>query len=143
MSDADHAPSLMSGPIPYLAFSARARKALAFYERAFAAAQTATMPDPADNGRVMHGQTIINGGALMLTDHMGADAANGAPMPSGHLQLVGADGRAWWDRAVAAGCAVEMPYERQFWGDDWGLVRDPFGVRWAILQPGPGRSLPG
>jgi PhnB protein len=29
-----------------------------------------------------------------------------------------------------------MPYERQFWGDDWGLLRDPFGVRWAILQPG-------
>ena len=29
-----------------------------------------------------------------------------------------------------------MPYERQFWGDDWGLLQDPFGIRWAILQPG-------
>ena len=54
----------------------------------------------------------------------------------GHLQLVVADGQAWWDRAVAAGCKVIAPYERQFWGDDWGLLEDPFGLKWAILQPG-------
>ena len=53
----------------------------------------------------------------------------------GHLQLVVADGRAWWDRAVAAGCRVLAPYERQFWGDDWGLLEDPFGIKWAVLQP--------
>lgn len=46
-----------------------------------------------------------------------------------------ADGHAWWDRAVAAGCTVLAPYERQFWGDDWGLLQDPFGLAWAILQP--------
>ncbi|QYU67721.1 hypothetical protein J4558_22960 [Leptolyngbya sp. 15MV] len=40
-------------------------------------------------------------------------------------------------RAVAAGCTVVVPYERKFWGDDWGLLVDPFGIKWGILQPGP------
>ena len=137
MSDTRPDPSVMSGVIPYLGLSGRAGEALAFYERAFGATGTQTMPDPSDPARLMHGQTIVNGGALMLTDHGMADAPAGGPMQGGHLQLVVGDGRTWWDRAVAAGCTIEMPYERQFWGDDWGLLRDPFGIRWAILQPGP------
>jgi PhnB protein len=138
----------MSGVIPYLAFSGRAAEALAFYERAFGATHTATMPDAGDPTRLMHGQTIINGGAVMLTDHMGGDAASGSPasegpLPSGHLQLVVTNGKAWWDRALAAGCTVVMPYERQFWGDEWGLLSDPFGVRWGIMQDGSAESAAG
>lgn len=140
MQDARPDPSVMSGVIPYLGLAGRAAEALAFYGRAFAATATETMADPADASRLMHGQCVINGGALMLTDHGMADAPAGGPMQGGHLQLVVADGRAWWDRALAAGCTIEMPYERQFWGDDWGLLRDPFGVRWAVLQPGPAQE---
>jgi PhnB protein len=59
-----------------------------------------------------------------------------APKPQGfNLQLVVADGDAWWSRALAAGCTVVMPFERQFWGDRWGMVRDPFGIDWAIDEP--------
>ena len=126
--------SVMRGPIPYIALGGRAAEALAFYARAFGATDLGRMPDPADPARLMHGQVEINGGALMVTDHMGDGTG---PVLRGHLQLVVHDGRAWWDRAVAAGCAVEMPFERQFWGDDCGLLRDPFGLAWAILQPGP------
>jgi PhnB protein len=46
-----------------------------------------------------------------------------------------ADGDAWWSRAWQAGCTVVMPFERQFWGDRWGMVRDPFGIEWAIDEP--------
>jgi PhnB protein len=28
-----------------------------------------------------------------------------------------------------------MPFERQFWGDRWGMLRDPFGIEWAIDEP--------
>jgi PhnB protein len=69
----------------------------------------------------------------MMTDHGGGAAPS---YGFGHLQLVVADGRAWWDRAVAAGCTVIAPYARQFWGDDWGLLQDPFGISWAILETG-------
>ena len=52
------------------------------------------------------------------------------------LHLGVRDVDAWWARALAAGCEVVMPLERQFWGDDWGLLSDPFGIRWGVLQPG-------
>ena len=42
---------------------------------------------------------------------------------------------AWWKRAVDAGCEIAMPLERQFWGDRYGQVRDPFGVTWAMFAP--------
>lgn len=134
---ADNRPdeTVMRGPIPYLALGGRAAEAMAFWADAFGAIDIGRVTDPADPARLMHGQVVINGGALMVTDHMGDDVPG--PALRGHLQLVVPDGRAWWDRAVTAGCAVEMRFERQFWGDDWGLLRDPFGIAWAILQPGP------
>jgi PhnB protein len=134
MADAPARPdaALMAGVIPYLAMAGRTAEACDFYARAFAATDLGRMPMPDGAPGLMHAQVAVNGGALMMTDH------GGGPAPSygfGHLQLVVAEGRAWWDRAVAAGCTVLAPYERQFWGDDWGLLADPFGLKWAIMQP--------
>ncbi len=124
-------PSVMNGVIPYIDMRGQAGAAADFYIGAFGAIDIGRMPGQTP-GRLMHCQVEINGGALMMTDH-----GEGAPQGGfGHLQLVVADGRAWWDRAIAAGCTEVMPFERQFWGDDWGLLRDPFGIQWAILQPG-------
>lgn len=131
---------VMRGVIPYLGLGGRASEAADFYARAFGATDLGRMPDPDKPGEQMHVQVEINGGALMMTDHRAEGAPEGPPLARGHLQLVVDDGRAWWDRAVAAGCTVVMPYERQPWGDDWGLVLDPFGIHWAVLQPGPERA---
>jgi PhnB protein len=130
-------PSVMTGPIPYLVYGGRGNAALDFYARAFGATHIERMPLADAPDRLMHGQCVINGGAFMLTDHMAAEPGGPAPAIHGHLHLVVTDGRAWWDRALAAGCTAVMPFETQFWGDDWGLLRDPFGLLWAILQPGP------
>ena len=124
----------MQGVIPYLAMGGRTAEACDFYALAFAAEDHGRMPMPEGRPGLMHAELAINGGALMLTDHGGSDAPPAYGF--GHLQLVVADGRAWWDRAVAAGCTVQVPYERQFWGDDWGLVADPFGITWGVLQTG-------
>ena len=128
---------IMQGVIPYLSLPGQAGAAADFYALAFAAKDIGRMDFPGQPGRYMHVQVDINGGALMLTDHSQDPEATGSPMPRGHLQLVVPDGRAWFDRAVAAGCEVVMPYERQPWGDDWGMVRDPFGLLWAMLTPNP------
>jgi PhnB protein len=37
-------------------------------------------------------------------------------------------------RAVAAGAELEMPIEEQFWGERYGVIRDPFGHRWACTR---------
>jgi PhnB protein len=129
--------SVMKGVIPYLAMGGKAGAAADFYGRAFAAKDLGRMPLEGAEGQFMHVQVEINGGALMMTDHSMSSATDAPPMASGHLQLVVGDGQAWFDRAVAARCAVLEPFRRQFWGDDWGLLQDPFGIKWAVLTPGP------
>jgi PhnB protein len=130
---------IMQGVIPYLALPGQAGAAADFYIKAFGAKDIGRMPFEGQPGQFMHVQVEINGGALMLTDNdMMSSAVGGTdPIPRGHLQLVVPDGQAWWDRAVAAGCTVAAPYERQFWGDTWGLLVDPFGLKWAVLTPDP------
>lgn len=126
---------LMRGVIPYLNLGGRAGEAADFYARAFGANDIGRVPQDGQPGRYLHLQLAINGGCLMMTDHGCGDGETRASF-GGHMQLVVDDGRAWWDRAVAAGCAVVAPYEKQFWGDQWGLLEDPFGIHWAVLEPG-------
>ena len=47
-----------------------------------------------------------------------------------HLQVDDVD--AWWKRAIGAGAEVLLPVQEMFWGDRYGQLRDPFGVRWSI-----------
>lgn len=132
--------SVMRGVIPYIGYGGRANEAVDFYARAFGATDFGRIPATEDPTRLMHAQVGINGGSLMLTDMGCEEVTETGPMNRAHMQLIVEDGPMWWDRALSAGCTVVMPYERQFWGDDWGLVEDPFGIQWAILQPGPGRG---
>jgi PhnB protein len=127
---------VMQGVIPYLSVDG-ADKVIAFYEKAFGAKDLGTMRSE-DGKHVMHSQLEINGGALMLSE---ASLMEGKQMTSNSytMQLVTREGDRWWKRAVDAGCAVEVPFAMQFWGDRWGKLRDPFGISWALLEPGPGR----
>ena len=38
------------------------------------------------------------------------------------------------ERAVAAGCTAKMPLADMFWGDRFGMVKDPFGHVWSIAS---------
>jgi len=51
------------------------------------------------------------------------------------MQLVVADGDAWWKRAMQAGCVQKLPFEKAPWGDKYGQLLDPFGVTWALSSP--------
>jgi len=137
VSDTRPDPANMVGPIPYLSFGGRGNAALDFYVIAFGATGIDRMPLPDAPDLLMHGQCIINGGALMLTDHVGDGADSPLPSLRGHLQLVVTDGAMWMERALAAGCTQVVAFARQPWGDEWGMVSDPFGLSWAILQPAP------
>lgn len=123
---------------PYLRVNG-ARKAIEFYKNAFGAKLRMIM-DADDKHRVMHADLIINGGELMLSDpfpEFGA-AVTLSPLEakattvSIHLQVDDAD--KWWARATKAGCAVVMPLADQFWGDRFGMVKDPFGHVWSIAS---------
>lgn len=120
------------GVTPYLSVDG-ARKAIDFYKSAFDAVERETIP--AENSdRLMHAQIDVNGSPIFVSDFF-PDYGFPPVSPQGfNLHLHVDDAQAWWDRAVATGCTVAQPLEKQFWGDIYGQLKDPFGVTWAIGQ---------
>lgn len=120
----------ITGVVPYLNVGG-AVKAAEFYTRAFGAEELARQPVD-EQGRTMHIHLRIHGGSVMLADPY---PEHGYPLQKAqgytlHLQV--ADPDAWWKRAVDAGGEVVVPLQKMFWGDRYGVVRDPFGVSWSI-----------
>jgi len=123
---------------PHIVVS-NAAAAIEFYKSAFGAEETVRHLAP-NSGKIMHASLKIAGVNLMLNDDFSAsmgekcetaEALGGSPVVF-HLQVENAD--AAWAKAVAAGAKVKMPLKDQFWGDRYGLLRDPFGLYWSIGQ---------
>jgi uncharacterized glyoxalase superfamily protein PhnB len=120
--------------IPYLALDG-AGKAADFYVKAFGAQEVARVPGPGEDGRFIHIHLILNGQSLMLSDPF-PEHGHAYKEPAGvtlHLQVQGI--QAWFDRAVAAGATATMPVAKEFWGELYGRLRDPFGVEWSMGEP--------
>jgi len=123
---------------PYLRING-AREAIEFYKKAFNASVRMLM-DADDKHRVMHADLIINGGEIMLSDPFPEFGTAVTTPPaeaktttvSVHLQVNDAD--KWWKRATDAGCSVLMPLADQFWGDRFGMIKDPYGHVWSIAS---------
>jgi PhnB protein len=117
-----------------------AAAAIDFYVQAFGATEIRRMPAP-DGTRLIHAAITINGSTVMLNDDFpeyndgkasNPKALGGTPVT---IHLVVTDVDAKFARAVEAGAEVVMPLEDQFWGDRYGVLRDPFGHRWSLGQP--------
>lgn len=126
------------GLTPYLTVS-DAKAAIEFYKKAFDATEVARHGAPGSD-KLMHVHLKIFGSALFFADdfpefHNGKSsspqALGGTPVAL-HVQVE--DGQEAWDRAVAAGGTVVMPFKEQFWGDLYGQFTDPFGHLWSIGQ---------
>ncbi|GAM96741.1 phnB protein [alpha proteobacterium U9-1i] len=122
---------VLGGVVAYLCVDG-ALKASQFYQQAFGATEAFAHP-PDETGRTMHVHLHVNGSSLMLSDGY---PEHGHPFekPQGftlHLKIEsGID--AVWKRAVDAGCEIVLPLQMMFWGDNYGQVRDPFGVLWSM-----------
>jgi uncharacterized glyoxalase superfamily protein PhnB len=101
-----------------------AHRAMEFYARAFGAEERFRMAMP--DGRIAHAEMQIGDSIVMLSE------AVREPVTSASLYLYVTDADAVFARAVAAGARVTMPVADMFWGDRFGSVIDPFGVRWGI-----------
>ena len=103
-----------------------------FLKRAFNAVEVSRSPGP--GGKLMHAQVRIGDADLMFNDHF--PEFGSPPIAEGNwpitLHLYVPDADAAFAQAVAAGGAVVMPVADQFWGDRYGLVKDPFGFNWGI-----------
>ena len=125
-------PQMLGGIVPHILVS-DANAASQFYQRAFGAVEVSRMPAE-DGKRLMHCHVQFNGGSLAFMD------ASLNPTAAGDLAgldiiLPVDDIHAWWDRAIAAGAKPLMAPQKMFWGDLYGQLQDPFGVRWSLDQP--------
>jgi len=101
-----------------------AHRAIEFYKRAFGAEERFRMPTP--DGKVAHAELQIGDSVVMLSE------AIQEPVTSASMYLYVPNVDAVCQRAVAAGAEAAMPPTDMFWGDRFGRVVDPFGVRWGI-----------
>lgn len=68
---------------------------------------------------------------------MASDGNDEHPVKMGdniHMSIVGSDEaqlRGFFEK-LSEGGKVDMPLEKQFWGDTYGQLTDKFGVHWAI-----------
>lgn len=114
-----------------------ARGAIAFYKKAFAAKDLGTHATP-DGKKIMHGALEIAGGVIFVCDDF-PETSGGKPR---HPKALGgspvtvhlncADVQKTWKTTLAAGAKVVLPLAKQFWGDTYGIVADPFGQRWSM-----------
>jgi PhnB protein len=114
--------------------------AIDFYVKAFDAEELGRVPGP-DGKKLYHAALRINGSLVMLNDDfpettdgksMTPTALGGSPVTI-HLTVTDVDAK--FQKAVDAGATVLMPLEDAFWGDRYGVLRDPFGHHWSLGQP--------
>lgn len=125
-------PPPMTGVTAYVNVDG-ADAASAFYQRAFGAEEVMRIPDK-DGERLLHCHLRINGGDLMISDCFPEMGMTPGPSDNHTLHLQVDDIDAWWARAAEAGAEVIAPVELMFWGDRYGVLKDPFGVKWSMGQ---------
>ena len=124
-------PVAKGGIVPYI-MQKDAGASSDFYQHAFGAEEVARMTAP---GGTVHVHVYINGHSLMMNDAM---PEQGFPYvaPAGYaLALMVEDIDMWFKRAIDAGCTVATAVDTMFWGDRYGEVIDPYGIRWSMNQP--------
>ncbi len=111
-----------------------AAKAIDFYKNALGASEIMRMAGP--SGMVMHAELKIGDSVIFVSDEFpGMSAApSGSGPVSSYLFLYTADVDTVFNRAVGAGCHVDMPLDNMFWGDRYGKVTDPFGHHWGLAE---------
>ena len=107
--------------------------AVAFYRTAFGAAELLRnrLPD----GRVLFVELAVGPARLLLSEETPSLGALAPPTIGGspvllHVEVENPDAVA--RQAVDAGAVVEIPVQEMFWGERYGVLRDPSGHRWAI-----------
>lgn len=126
---------------PYISFAGNARQAMEFYETVFGGTLVLNTfgefgaKEQADG--IMHGMLETPSGYTI----MGADNPPGEQHNPGNnisVSLSGDDGdelHGYWDK-LSEGGTVAVPFEKQMWGDEFGMCVDRFGITWMVNVAG-------
>ena len=124
---------------PYVTFAGNAKEAMEFYQSVFDGTLAVNTfgeygeQDPAIAGKVMHARLESDRGFTL----MASDAPPGMDLQAGNNMAVSLSGddaaplRRYWEMLSAEG-DVQMPLEKQSWGDTFGMCTDKFGLQWMV-----------
>jgi PhnB protein len=124
---------------PYISFPGTAREAMEFYRSVFGGTLTVNTfgefgAEDADIvDKVMHAQLETGQGYTIMASDLGPGMERN-PGDNITISLSGDDAddlRTYWDKLSAEG-DVTMPLEKQMWGDEFGQVKDKFGISWMV-----------
>jgi len=105
-----------------------------FYKQAFGAVEARRAAGP-DGKSIVHAEVRIGDSVVFLNDEfpeMGAFSPLASKGTAVTLHLYVNDADEQFQRALSAGAEVVMPLADQFWGDRYGIVKDPSGHHWSI-----------
>lgn len=124
---------------PYINFGDNAREAMTFYQQVLGGSlQLHTFGEYGADQEpfadlVMHGLLETEDGLTL----MGADSPPGMSRTVGNnitISLSGDDDAVLRERfeGLAEGGSIDVPLERQMWGDVFGQLTDRFGIGWLV-----------
>ena len=119
---------------PYLAIDGAAQ-AIEWYKKAFNAKELNRAPTP--DGKLMNATVRIGDSVVMMSDvfpgsPLKAPKTLGTTTVTLHIYAKNVD--KLFKQAVDSGAEITMQLDNQFWGERYGLLRDPFGHSWSISQ---------
>lgn len=129
---------------PYLGFDGNCEEAFEFYRSVFGGEfsdltrYSDAPPDapgtPEDAEKIMHVSLAIADGEVLMGSDRPSDMGPGRTGDSVAISIGPDDadqGRRIFE-GLATGGHVAVPYERQFWGADFGMCTDKYGITWMV-----------
>jgi PhnB protein len=124
---------------PYISFGDDAREAMTFYQQVLGGELTVSTFGEYGAGegpgadQVMHAQLETPDGLTL----MASDTPPGMERRTGSaitISLSGDDAESLRARfqGLAEGGTIDMPLEKQVWGDEFGQLTDRFGIGWLV-----------
>jgi PhnB protein len=109
--------------------------AIEWYSKALGAHELLRNTAP-DGASIMHAELLLGDSRFFVVDEFPASMLSpstlGGTTVTMHLYVRDVD--SLFNRAVEAGATIVMPVADQFWGDRYGILRDPFGHRWSMAS---------
>lgn len=127
---------------PYLYFGSKCDEAIAFYRESLGATCPVLMRfkdappdmkcDPSMAERVMHAELRIGSSIVMVSDGRGDECKFDG---FGLTLNVGSAAEAVEKfNALAAGGAIAHPLQKTFFAENFGMVKDRYGISWLVVH---------
>lgn len=136
LSPVSSGPTNSPGVVAYL-LSPDSQKHIDFIKKVFDG-KVRSLYHTSDEKKIMHCSMEVNGGELCLCDQLCVGEHAEWPKqgePCGfmcHLDLSNPD--AIWKKAMDNGCTQVIELKQQFWGDYYGVFKDPLGYGWSLRK---------